>query len=943
MLINKMIFLFRKFRWIIVALLVLLLVLLSFTIFYFEYTGRLEAIATKHPSLAWFEDLPLALDIYYLPLMIKGSNLPEYRIEIDENKLSEINQSLPKQRGCFGWDIFEDNRQYQPATLKLGGQDYEVKLKVRGDCFDHWINEKKSWKIKFGNVPPADGFTSVDLMIASSQEYIMEELNYYRAKKLDLAVPPSRFVKVFINGNYYGLYWERKSHNKDVLEINNINSDINLYGDDIISNRLFKNVNYWQKYSFNPHTAEGNFAELQLLLDLINNASDEEFKKQIPMLVDLDNFYRWHILEMLGGNYHQDFAHNMRLYFDATLGKFKLMPADIGISTESANDYVYNPLVTRILENEEFAYERNKILWDYVGQDNNLADDLREFDKYYDLARWPVYRDRTKDHSNFYFDRKIRVRRQIMVDNFMSARDLFVNDNNNANIIIERQSDSIVGIGIEVDNFSGLKIKDINIDTEQPLKYQLIADSNHNGNYDLGDVKLADIENGQSDIKRLTEGLVLLSDRSVPEGISYVRPEEGGDPDIIFQPIKSIPTMHRLFLVADNIGNTINDRNLKLKLENVITGEEINENERFVDSSVFDNWQDIFLSPQEFVNRHPMFSFVNGSFILPAGQYFFERDIVVPGGYRLVISPGVSVALAKDVSLISYSPVVAVGSPEAPIRFFAARSDQPWGSFGVVGTKDKNIITYANFSGGFQDYINGVFFSGMVSIYHSPVEVSNCYFSDAHGDDSLNVKNAETSMRNNNFSNNGFDAIDCDFCTGQAEGNIFSDNGNDAFDVSGSKMIVSDNRIFNAGDKGISVGERSDLIIFNNLIKDGNYGIAAKDGSTALFFNNTVTGNNIALAAYQKKPIFGGGNLKVFNSIIWGNEQFIEQDEKSDIEIKYSIIDSDFGDSNSQTPPVFQDNFRLKNTNDFSDIMEFGWFDSEGLNLEIQKSIIGIY
>lgn len=943
MLINKAIFFFRKFKWLVVICLLVFLVFLSFAVFYFEYTGRLEAIATKHPSLAWLEDLPLILDIYYLPLILKGSDLPEYRIEIDEDKLSEINNSLPKQRGCFGWDIFEDNRQYQPANLRLSGQDYEVKLRVRGDCFDHWINEKKSWKIKFGNVLPDDGFASVDLMIASSQEYIMEELNYYRAKKLGLAVPPSRFVKVFINGNYYGLYWERKSHDKDILEINNINSDINLYGDDVISNRLFKNINYWQKYSFNTHTAEGNFAELQLLLDLINNASDDEFKRQIPMLLDLDNFYRWYVVEMLGGNYHQDFAHNMRLYFDATLGKFKLMPADVGISTESANDYIYNPLATRILENEEFVYERNKILWDYVDQDNNLEDDLEKFDEYYSLVRWAVYRDRTKDHSNFYFDRKIQVRRQIMIDNFMSARDLFVNDNNNANVIIERRSDSLVALAFEVDNFSGMKINDINIDADQLIDYQLIVDSNHNGAYDSGDIKLADIENSQSDIKKLTAGLIFLSDRSVPEGITYIRPEEGGDPDIIFQPIKSIPTTHYLFLSAKSIGNIVNDSNLKLKLENAITGEDINENERFVDPSVFDNWQDIFLSPQDFVSRHPMFSFSGGSFILPAGQYFFDKDIIVPRGYQLNISPGANVAMAKDVSLISYSPIVAVGSPEAPIRFFAARPDQPWGSLGVVGAKDKNVIAYANFSGGFQDYINGVFFSGMVSIYHSPAEVSNCYFSDAHGDDSLNIKNAETTIRNNNFFSNGFDAIDCDFCTGQAEGNIFSNNGNDAFDVSGSKMIVSGNRIFNAGDKGISVGEDSDLIIFNNLIKDGNYGIAVKDKSTALFFNNTVLDNNIALAAYQKKPIFGGGSLRVFNSIIWGNGQLIEQDDKSSIQIEYSIMDADFSGNNSKTVPIFLDNFRLKNINDFSDIMEFGWFGNEGLNLEIRKDTVGIY
>lgn len=926
-------------RFFIIVLIVFILLFGSFFLFFLEYTAKIDSWALQHKSFKWTDRLPLLLDLYYLPLMVKGSDLPAYRVEIDPEELNQMYQVLPSEPGCFGWDILEDNRKYEDIILNTGDKDYHGRIKIRGDCSDHWINREKSWKIKFNEGNFLEGFEETDLILASTQEYIAEELNYYRARKLGLAVAPSKFVTLYLNGDYQGVYWERKSFQRDILEISGQPSDVNLYGDMAINPKLFQDVNYWKKYSQDGVNQSDNYAELSLLLNLINNSDDDEFYEKIPLLVDLDNFYKWYVVEMLGGSYHQDYAHNIRIYFDITSGKFKFIPVDVGLSDDPANDQIFNPLVTRIMKNKKFVQDRNEILWNYVEKNKNLKDDLEKYDEFYNQIRWAIYRDLSKDHSNFYFDRKIKVRRQIVENNYLSAQALFNDDLDNINITIGPESENIFYLDVEVTNFSGVELKELEL-TNKDLSgnFSIYSDHNNNGQYDNDDLLIeANINSGQ--IKIDFRDLVFMADRYAPNNIEYLRPEEGGDPNnpYLFQLLKILPTHYRLFMVGQGIGTTIGSDDIKIKIKNAVTGKNMKENIRYINNLSFNYFNDIILEPEQFINANREFIFSDGKFILGRGSYFFDRNIIVPQGYKLIIETGTNIRMAPGISLISYSPI------EADNITVSASAGESWGVLAVINSgQAESVFNNIRINNGSDAYINGIFFSGMLSAYHSDISVENSFFSGAKGDDALNIKNAKVFLNNNQFINNNFDAFDGDFINGRIKNNFFSDNGNDGIDVSGSLVTIIGNRIFNSGDKGISIGENSNVKTINNVLRNNNYGLAVKDLSEVIFVSNTVLENNIGIAAYQKKPIFDGGELRVYNSILWNNTSLLEKDDKSNIIINYSIIDQEFGETNSMITPVLNDNFELVNKENFQNIINFDWLSQENIDLDSLETI-GIY
>ena len=53
--------------------------------------------------------------------------------------------------------------------------------------------------------------------------------------------------------------------------------------------------------------------ELNDLVKLKETVSDiEEFNAKIPLILDMNNFYHWEVLSKLAGNFHQDFAHQLK-------------------------------------------------------------------------------------------------------------------------------------------------------------------------------------------------------------------------------------------------------------------------------------------------------------------------------------------------------------------------------------------------------------------------------------------------------------------------------------------------------------------------------------------------------------------------------------------------------------------------------------------------------
>lgn len=332
-------------------------------------------------------------------------------------------------------------------------------------------------------------------------------------------------------------------------------------------------------------------------------------------------------------------------------------------------------------------------------------------------------------------------------------------------------------------------------------------------------------------------------------------------------------------------------KSLELKLTNSVTNKQIKDSKFYlINDETFRYLQNISQSPSDFVKQHPQFLLQNKGAVkdsialLPPGKYSFSETIVIPETFTEVrFLPGTTIKFAPGASLISYSPVIAEGTDNSPIKFTAA-SSIPWGTFAIVNTKGKkSFIHHVLVEGTGPITVNGITFSGGLAAHYADIEILDSIFTHNHGDDGVNVKYSTADIERNKFIDNDSDGLDLDSASGSVKNNIFSNNGGDGLDISWNTAGISENIMSNNKDKCLSIGEKSTGSVTGNTFENCDIGIAVKDSSDISLINNAIRQNRQGLAVYQKKSIFGGGIAKLNNNIFSGNQTDIWADERSTV------------------------------------------------------------
>lgn len=302
----------------------------------------------------------------------------------------------------------------------------------------------------------------------------------------------------------------------------------------------------------------------------------------------------------------------------------------------------------------------------------------------------------------------------------------------------------------------------------------------------------------------------------------------------------------------------------------------------------FTSFRAIGSSRNEFLSQNPQFAAGQkpDTIILLPGAHIFSQMVIIPKNLHLIIRENTELYFAPDVSLISYSPVAAMGDAAQPISLKPLIKNKPWGVFALINTDKKNVFAHTRIQGGKDATINGVYFSGMLSAHNADLEFRHGIVENAGADDGIHVLSGEAIVTDTLFRNNSSDGIDIDLARRESlfERNLFTATGGDAMDLSFSNIAVRENTVRVCGDKGISVGEASTPLIEHNTIKGCAYGIAVKDRSRATITKNIFENNEIAIGLYRKKPHFvEGGIATLIENEFITNKEDISIDEYSKI------------------------------------------------------------
>lgn len=813
--------------------------------------------------------------------------LPQYSLQIDQEDYQELISALPAELPSPWYGnlyLTDESKVWANAVFTdETGEQYDVKVRVRGDIFNHWAYNKKSWRVKFSKDKLFKGMRQINFIIPEDRGWISEPLNAYRAKKLDLLHPPMQLAQVSVNGSGPLLYLEVEHWTKEMLEKQNRPGDVNIYntggGTSYFQqwDPAFEHIEYWDKYIEDP-AAEENYDEIAELLALAKEGAHQspQYLDRLQSIIDVDRMVNWYVLSLLAGSRHvSDF--NFRVYFDTSRGLFEPLPWDI---------YMYNPqtllappdnaLLREILSVPTLRLQAYKKVWDYVNDEEEVADDLAHADKLLQNIERAAYRDPLKILSNRVVQQQLRDRHGMVKRNI----DFLQEELDRSEVLItERIPDSlqqnrgvllaidITSRGISSANLAELHLPDALVPLLQDGRLQLWKDS---GNAQWGEddtfVALALREEADSDGGRVAETQSVAS---------LVWP---GEPklDENGRPVMAPHTTHRFFLrVTDDTRLPDDAYPFKLDVRNAVTGNKAQVSGNvLIDERTFENLSQAFMSKEEFLDRYTFFRSGEGNEVILSGNHIVSQNVYIPATVSLRVTPGTRVRLGPNVSILSYAPVNMIGFKKSPIIFEAKRPEEPWGVFAVLNAKEPSVVQWVNFSHGSEARLNGALFTGMLAFQNSPVTIVDSVIRNAHGDDGINLKHVYADVNRVRFEANDHDGLDVDWAlSGVVENSLFVNNGNDGLDISGSPIIIRNIEVRNSGDKCISVGEASAPLIYDTTLKGCAFGLAVKDDSHVKVERVLFENNDIAIGAYIKKNFFQPPSVVVTESTFRRNEE----------------------------------------------------------------------
>lgn len=822
---------------------------------------------------------------------------PDFKIKLAPKYLRKIQEQVQKllKRNYMSDDL----KVWYPAKFYHEGEEYPIKIRLRGDMSEHWAGAKKSWRLKFNKEKLFQGRRELDLIIPADKAFQIEKVAQVAARKLGLLVPDVGFCHVELNGVDFGSYLWIEKYGQEMLEkqgypAGEIFRVSNIWTQ--TSGHEF-GVSPWGNLRFHPSVFRathkndpglGRYAErLRQFLSLITSADDARFAEEIGSYVDLDKYFRWNSLTWLFGSIHSHWGDNLRWYYNNTTGLFEPILYDVyrfPVSEKIANRTIWafeskddDFFAKRLMQNSQFREARNRELWKLLNDD--------EFDM---ASRSAAYAKQIRDSllvgvesmDSDALDQWQQETAQILAENRkglhfrLGYARVFVSPE------IEGDSQTQFTLRVIPDSYTSILFDELRFKTSALLPIELSSQS----------VKIS-IEAPDGSIQEREVSLAVIDEQTLVMKFKDLKMWTALDADLNALQGEwllkcKLPEIDGVSWRAPGMfsGVEVSCRN-SINMEPIpdwlalVSPLAVQDGPRYKSTGKLD---ESLIGPFELTGK---------SLVLPAGEHFLAKTLVIPAGYNLKFEPGAWLKMEAGVSILCYGSIEAKGSEQRPVKVTPAQSGKPWGVVAAVRAGARSRLEHFQVSGGSEARLNGIYLSGQLCFYQADVDLEHCRISDAQADDGLNIKNSNFSIKQCSLVDNSSDAFDGDWVKGRITESFFFNNGGDGIDVSGSDLTVDHCLLKKMGDKAMSMGEKSRLVAFNNVIQQSVIGIASKDKSQIEVYACVIEGNNTAIALYRKKQIFGGAGGRVVGCLFWRNDKNFEMDNESSCEVISSGFD----------------------------------------------------
>ncbi|MAM05074.1 MAG: hypothetical protein CMD06_03845 [Flavobacteriales bacterium] len=764
-----------------------------------------------------------------------------------------------------------------------GSELKKISVRHRGDNPNNWLHKKKSWRVKRKKSDLKDGMRVFNYLLPRDTALINTYLGYYIAESMNIPFPRYKYVELFINDKYQGLYLETEHIDENFLRMSDI-MPVNIYKGTPsrtdkpinLDSDLFNNPFLWEKRAIFNARPSTNYDDLQKLMSFVrSSANDANNMNLLEKLVDVKKWAKFSAYETLMQSWHNYEKNNMYLISDPWMEEIYPIAFDtifndtksrLIVDEQINMDNAAHALMEVLSNNPRFLYEKYRIL-DQLITSGFYEDIKKEAKSIYKSIRssW------SKDPSHVQFTLTNEFDRKLFLTKGMDKE---------FELFIKRIDYIEKGL---IDNLSNRKTSSwfqdrsrlhINIDSYKPVTAIKICSESTNKS--IG-IQIFDNKNNKFLGHINSEGcheydIILNSNRTKPQGnksrITTFSASNGFEikPTRFIFDIDSEIQINRLytkFLGEDEFIHSEND--------------EIEGHTRAL-------------------NNAPYRLDETESTIVWEGDIFVDEILII--NQPLKIMPGTNIFLSKNASIIFKNHVDSSGEEYSRINFL--RSDlEPWGIIALIGENTSgSVFKFTNFNGGSGGNHDGYFFTGMFSIHSSNnIQLSGLEFSDnSDYDDLIHILYSKNIRLSDSYIFDGrADLIDIDISEMEINNCIFENSGNDAIDAMTSDVIISNTFIRKSGDKGLSAGESSKVFVTNLTFENTQIAIQSKDGTMVSVKDSKFLNNSQQLDAYQKNWRYGdGGRINVESSSFEGIQNSITARSKSKITISNSFFNKKY-------------------------------------------------
>ena len=295
----------------------------------------------------------------YLWICKRGDNIPKLHIICDNIKWD-------RKQPCLLTEHFE----------KVTSDYLDGKIKFRGGVSSRY--NKHSYSLKLKEKYPLCGLKANKSFILNAN-YIDKTMmrhkicyDLFRAMRPENKAADCRYINLYLNGQYQGLYVLMEKLNSKRLELDKNDSMAMIFKDPPVfwgENRIQckDSGNYFQQ-EFPKIEKCDKSAYMEKFMDFLFHASDSLFAEEIGQWVDIDNIIDWQLL-LLYTNNGDGVMKNFFLYKQNASTPFRIAPWDYDHSFGRDGDYELNMLdnivecerailIKRLEEIPELNYEQ---------------------------------------------------------------------------------------------------------------------------------------------------------------------------------------------------------------------------------------------------------------------------------------------------------------------------------------------------------------------------------------------------------------------------------------------------------------------------------------------------------------------------------------------------------------------------------------------------------